>query len=199
MNFQKRNQIATIVCYFVFLRGWSLASESTPDAPVKGNLTSRERKAVERSISDIIATKNNPKNIARLEKSHLKLSDCRKMDNGVTRCSYWDARHGNGTAISVMSLHIDSLNIEGDMGGSAYWQIRKDICISPKLMDAMGGTRVEENFLAGEPIAGELDSQDIVDYSLRDLNPAWGDVRARVTLVKDCLAGVRLDLTARNP
>lgn len=166
-------------------------------APMHADASRDDAATISGEIERMIAVTADPETLGSLLGPDLELSHCIKLGNGATRCTYWDPLRGNGHALALVDLSLISQVRAGDLGGTAFWDARTDVCLSPDSLRRLGAPRVESGFLPGEPFAAG-DVVEVTEHSFDDLHPAWGQVSLKMRVRNGCVTGFQLRL-GRKP
>lgn len=162
-------------------------------APMHAHASRDDAVTISREIDRMIAVIAEPETLGSLLGPDLELSHCLKLDNGATRCTYWDQSRGNGRALALVDLDLRSSVQAGDLGGTGFWDARTDVCISPDSLRRLGAPRVDSGFLPGEPFSAG-DVVEVTEHSFDDLHPAWGKVDMKMRVRNSCVTGFQLRL-----
>jgi hypothetical protein len=163
---------------------------------IRGSVSPEEKQAMAAQFLSIQEVSQKPSKLPQLVAKNLELSGCHELTNGSKRCVYWDPRFMNGRAMVLTDLNIDSVERAADSGGTATWQAREGICVSPTLLvELLKMSPKTRPAQPGEPIGGVLDEGDLVDYIFDDINPLWGHVSVRALARDGCVSRVEVRLS----
>jgi len=163
---------------------------------ISGSVSPEEKQVMAAQFVSIQGVSQKPAMLAQLVTKNLELSSCYELTNGSRRCAYWDPQFMNGRAMVLTNLNVDSVKRAADSGGTATWQMREGVCVSPWLLVQLLNTSPKiMRAQAGEPIGGTLDEGESMQYIFDEINSNWGHVRVSARTKDECVNAVQIQLS----